>query len=401
LPKNAPWLKDFILLFIMNILMWLGVALIIPTLPLYARELGASQVEIGYLLSGFAVASLLIRPCAGYAYDNFSKKTVLFVSLVVFAVLMFAHALAASFLLLFIIRVLHGMVFGFASTGGAAIIADIVPVERRSELIGHYGLGNTLAMSVGPAIGLWLASTYGYKAMFLGCGAFIAASCFMPVFLAPSPRLHTARRGFTYETAFESRVVPISVTAFIIGMLFGGINTFVAMLGEEIGIFNGGIFFALNSVGVAIPRLFAGRIQDRRGPRPIIPLGLLSLAVGFVVLGFSREIIAFSAAALLTGFGLGILWPAMQAMVVNMVEAGRRGVALSTYGAAVDVGIAAGATVLGWVSDLSSLSTMYLVSAAAVVLPFFAFQLYVFPDYDRKVAELGDRTPAAAAGGGN
>ncbi|NLN06246.1 MAG: MFS transporter [Firmicutes bacterium] len=399
MPKTAPWLRSFMLLFIMNSLMWFGVALMIPTLPLFARQLGASQAEVGYLLGGFGVAALLIRPYAGYAYDNYSKKTVLLVSLAALALLMFSHTLAATYLFLFAIRVCHGLVFGFASTGGNVIIADIVPVERRSEMIGHYGLGNTLAMSVGPAIGLFIASAYGFNTMFLSCGAFIAAASLLTIFI-DSSRLHNAKRNFTYETAFEPRVLPLSLVVFIVGMFFGGLNTFVAMLGEEIGIFNGGIFFTLNSIGVAIPRLFAGRIQDRRGPRPVIPVGLCSLALGLVVLGLSREIFAFSAAALLTGFGLGIVWPAMQAMVVNMVEPGRRGVALSTYGAAVDVGIAAGAIVLGWVSDLTSLSTMYLVSAAGVIIPFLAFQLYIFPDYERKVAELGERVPAAAAGGG-
>ena len=399
MPKTESWLRSFVLLFIMNFFMWFGVALLIPTLPLFARHLGAAQAQIGYLIGTFGVASLLIRPYAGYTYDNYSKKTILLVSLAAFALLMFSYSLAASFLFLFVLRMFHGIIFGFVSTGGGAIIADIVPAERRAEMIGIFGLGNTLAMSVGPAIGIWVATARGFNAMFLSCGAFMVIASLLPVFIS-APQVHTtARRSFTYKTAFEPRVLSVSFMVLFIGMIFGGLNTFVAMFGEEIGIANGGIYFTLNSIGVAISRLFFGKVQDRRGPRPVLRAGLSCLALGLVILGLSRGIVPFAIAALLIGFGMGINWPAMQAMVINMVEPDRRGVALSVHGAAVDIGIAGGAVMLGWVADLTSLGTMYLVSAAAVVIPFAAFQFYVFPDYERKVAELGERALVTAVSG--
>lgn len=176
------------------------------------------------------------------------------------------------------------------------------------------------------------------------------------------------------------------------GIIFGGVLSYITVYSKEIGIVNGGLYFLVNSIGVAFTRLFAGRILDKHGPKPVILFGFISLALGFIALSVSRGMSLFLLAAFFIGLGNGTIMPTLQTMVINMVEPECRGVANSTFFAATDIGIGGGSIVLGWISGLTSLKTMFLFSGLFIVIPFTVFQIYVLKYYEKKVFELQSQT---------
>ncbi len=69
--KNPLWTRDFILLSIANLAMFTGFYLLVPTVPKFASTaLGANKVQIGYLVGIISLASVIIRPFAGYLLDS-------------------------------------------------------------------------------------------------------------------------------------------------------------------------------------------------------------------------------------------------------------------------------------------------------------------------------------------
>jgi predicted MFS family arabinose efflux permease len=109
------------------------------------------------------------------------------------------------------------------------------------------------------------------------------------------------------------------------------------------------------------------------------------LAASYAALALWRTPPGYFFAAVLLGPGMGMLFPSLGAMAANLVPAERRGAANATVGVAIDVGIGAGANVMGYVAQaLGSYAAMYLVAALAMVLPALLVFLKVIPQYHRQ-----------------
>ncbi|HHX73959.1 MAG TPA: MFS transporter [Firmicutes bacterium] len=389
--RPAPlWTRNFLLLFITGFLMNFGFQFLLPTLPLYAMDqLGANPAQIGYLISAYAIAALLVRPFSGYAYDSLGKKKTYLLSMAFFTALTFTYQYAGTFFLFLCFRFLHGLTFGVASTGSATLLADIVPPARRGEGMGIHGLTHTLSMAVGPAAGLWILAASGYPRLFAGAGFFITLS-FVISFFIDYPRQPAAAQKISVSSIFEKRVVSVAILAMCTSSLFSGVVAFITVYGKAINVDDVSLFFVINSLGVILTRIFAGRVQDRSGPKPVITFGYLVMAAGFIALSQSRGVAMLYFSALLIGLGNGSIMPALQAMVIDMVEPERRGVATSTHFMALDLGIAGGSVILGWVAELTSLSTMFFLGAFYLLLPLFLFLSYSLRDYEAKAAAVGD-----------
>ncbi|NTW72304.1 MAG: MFS transporter [Eubacteriaceae bacterium] len=389
--RNSIWTRNFTLLFTVNFIMSLGVQFLQPTMPLYAMgSLGASQSQVGYLLGAYSFAALLIRPFAGYAYDYIGRKKTYVIALAVFTFVTFGYPFLSSFLMLVVLRFLHGISFGITSTGGGTIAGDIIPESRRGEGVGYFGLANTLSTALGPAIGIWIMGNNKFSYLFAASSALI----FMALVLSNFLRLPTHAKPLkppTFSSFFEKRVVPISMLVLLSCIITGGILTYIIIFSKEIGVVNGGIYFMVNSVGIMITRLYAGKITDRKGPGAVLSFGFLAQAIGYILLSFSSGLFSFAAAALVIGIGTGTIFPALQTMVINVVEPECRGVANSTYFAAIDIGIGGGSIFIGWLAGSMPLHTIFLLSGIFCLVPLALSKFYVLKDYENKVLMIKEK----------
>ncbi|RJQ24732.1 MAG: MFS transporter [Peptococcaceae bacterium] len=366
--------------------MALGFYFLLPTMPIFAvKALGADNSQVGYIIGVFTLSAVAIRPLAGYTLDSAGRKKVFLWSMGLFALLTFSYHLAASLLFLLFLRLLHGFTWGVTTTGGGTIAADLLPPDRRGEGIGYFGLSMTLAMALGPMLGLWLMGADQYGRLFFAAGI-LGVLGFLTAALVKHPRLPLTRRALSWGAFVENRVISICIATFFLTVVYGGIVSFITLYSEETGIGNGGLFFLVYAVAMSVTRPFAGKIMDRRGPGPVLAAGLLSQIAGFLVLWAGRDLTGFTAAAVLIGIGSGNAWPTLQTMVINMVEPQRRGVANSTFFSAIDVGIGFGSIALGWLAEGTSIGTMYLASAVILLIPLAYLFLHVLKDYHSKMA---------------
>ncbi|NLP36991.1 MAG: MFS transporter [Firmicutes bacterium] len=392
--QKAPlWTKTFTLLFFTNIIMWSGFSLLISTMPSYILHIGAPKSLIGLVVGVYPMAALFSRPIAGYLYDTMGRRTVFLVSTAFFTFFTFGYPIANTVWFLVIIRIIQGLFFGITTTGAGTIIADIVPPQRRGEGVGYAGLGNTLAMAIGPAVGIWVMNTYGFLVLFYASGIMMVLSFIMALFIE-YPDIPRQKKQISLHNIIEKEVLSVTIITIIVGSISGTIMAYVIIFSEEIGIPANlsGIHFILNAIGVAISRLFAGRIMDEKGPKAILVSGLVIFGVGLLALAFTQEILLYSAASVILGLGSGIVTPTLQTMVINMVTEKRRAAATATQLTAVDTGISWGSIILGWIGGMTSLSTMFVICAIILIIPIAAFYLYILNDYEVKTARAMAQT---------
>lgn len=385
--KEELWTRNFILIGLANLLMAVAFYFLLPTLPVYLKDrFGATSSQVGIVLSFYTIAALLIRPFVGYAIDAFGRKTLYLISFALFSVLFFGYAWAVSIGFMIILRFLHGLTWGSLSTSGSTIAVDIIPASRRGEGISLFGLSMTIAMAIGPMIALTILGDGNYSRLFntaIGIGAFglVMAFCIRyPVYKPVA-----ANRFFAIKKLIEPSSIPISINVLIITFAYGGILSFSALYGKEVGVENSGLFFLILSAGIGVSRFFSGNIFDRTGPFRITLIGLALLVFGFPVLALIQNPLGFHLSAILIGLGFGIIMPTFQAMINNLVPPEKRGAANSTYFTCFDMGIGIGMVSIGLVSELIGYSGAFLTCSLFELIAIVVFVLYSYKHYNTKI----------------
>ena len=144
---------------------------------------------------------------------------------------------------------------------------------------------------------------------------FLAAFLTSAISLACAYNIRHYRKGIkippklSVNTLFDKSVILPSLNLLIIMSTYGGLLSFIAIYGREIGVQNTSIFFLLLSIGIAISRFTSGKAFDRNGPKSILTLCLCLLAAGFPLLALVQNAAGYYSAALFIGFGLGVVFP--------------------------------------------------------------------------------------------
>ena len=378
------WHRDFILLILSNFLMYITYYAILSALPIYlVSDLHASKMQVGVVVGVYTVASVLVRPFSGFALDKFGRRTVFLSALVIYTLLFSGYLIAVTIASLIFLRFAQGLTWGFTTVSGSTIAVDNIPVSKRGQGIGYFSLSTTLGMSVGPVIGLFICHQWGYTAMFI-TGCFISISSLACAYLVHLRKRFLVRKHIQlkWNSLFEKSSIRPSLNVFITMIAYGGLVSFIALYGREIGIQNSSLYFLVFSIGIAAARLTAGKEFDRHGPGKIITLCLILLIIGFPLLALAKNAVLFYTSAIIIGFGNGVIFPTFQSMVNNLADSAHRGVANSTLYTAVDLGMGFGMIMAGLIAQKISISSIFWINSLVCLAGLIFFRFSVLRYYE-------------------
>ena len=196
--------RGLFLVFMILFLDVIGIAIIMPVLPTFLRELtgddvSAAAVDGGWLLLIYSAMQFLFAPLLGNLSDRFGRRPILLASVLTFALDNLICAAATSFWMLFVGRVLAGISGGSFATC-SAYIADISNDENRAKNFGLIGIAFGVGFMVGPVIG-GLLGELGPRVPFLGAGLLSLANFIAAWFLLPETLDRANRRTFEWRRA--------------------------------------------------------------------------------------------------------------------------------------------------------------------------------------------------------
>ncbi len=353
----APQLRrNLTILFTAGLLFWSSLTALLPTLPLYVEELGASEQQIGFVMGCFAIGLLLFRSVLGRLADEHSRKIVLIIGMSVVASAPLGYLVVNSIPLLMVIRAFHGISIAAFSTGYSALIADIAPPHKRGEVIGYMSLVNPLGLAIGPALGGFLQAYAGYTPLFLLSsglgilGLIFTSQVVNPKIIADS-RSNTKGNGF-WKLLFSPRVRVPALVLLMVGLSFGTLSTFVPLFIRSVGVdLNAGLFYTAAAIASFSVRLVAGRASDRYGRGLFITISLVLYTASMLLLWVANSPSSFLTAAVIEGAGAGTLIPMIAAMMADRAMPTERGKIFGVCMVGFDVGIAIAAPVLGSVAQ--------------------------------------------------
>ena len=378
-----------------NFLLYFGFWLLIPVLPFYLSEVfSAGNSTIGIILSCYTVAALCIRPFSGYFLDSFARKPLYLMAYFIFMTMFAGYIIAGSLTLFIMFRIIQGVSFGMVTVGGNTVVIDIMPSSRRGEGLGYYGLSNNIAMAVGPMSGSFLHDAGMSFTTIFCCSLGSCMAGFVCASLVKTPYKPPVRREpISLDRFILLKGIPAGISLLLLSIPYGMTTNYVAMYAKQIGInATTGFFFTFMAIGMAISRIFSGKIVDRGKITQVISAGLYLVVFSFFLLSACVYLISwnnmvctivFFSVALLLGVGFGIMFPAYNTLFVNLAPNSQRGTATSTYLTSWDVGIGIGMLTGGYIAEVSTFDKAYLFGACLTIVSMLYFNGKVAPNYHK------------------
>ena len=374
--KPKLWTKEFIGVWGSNFFLFMSFYFLLVTLPVFAiEELHTSSTTAGLLTTVFLLSAILIRPLTGQWVETIGKRKMLLYSLCIFLAAAVLYQIPQSVEGLLVLRFLHGIGFGMATTATGAMVADIIPDSRRGEGMGYYVMSSNLAMVIGPFLGLTVMNQLGADILFIICAIVSACGLITGFFVKPVQQSEEQQGNVKIKVnlklsnLIEFSAIRISLVGTFFAVVYASLLSFVAVYAEEVGLSHvSSYFFVVYAIILLLSRPFTGKWYDRYGSNVIIIPCILLFAVGMFVLGEARTAFIFLFAAGLIGLSWGTLFPSFQTIAISQAAPKRRGLATATFLNFYDFGIGFGSFVVGFIAADIGLSSLYMFSSIYILL---------------------------------
>ncbi|MCC3271167.1 MFS transporter [Arthrobacter zhangbolii] len=364
----------------------LGFGIVAPVLPQFALSFDVGVTASSVIVSAFAFTRLVFAPAGGVLLEKLGERPVYIAGLLIVALSTAACAFAQSYWQLLIFRGLGGIGSTMFTISAMALIIRLAPPEVRGRVSSAYASSFLLGNIGGPLLGGLLAG-FGLRVPFLVyAGALVVAAGVVFLRLKdarPAPGAEetkpAALPALTVREALrDSAYRGALVSSFANGWSsFGVRNALVPLFaaaalsaGPEVA----GISLTAFAVGTAVVLTFSGRLADSWGRRPLLLIGLAVNAVATAMIGFSSSVTEFLIISVIAGMGTGLLNPAQQAAVGDIIGNGRSGgKVLATFQMASDTGAIAGPVLAGMLADSLGYSWAFGVTGGIVAMAFVAW----------------------------
>ncbi|MCA9385558.1 MFS transporter [Candidatus Dojkabacteria bacterium] len=312
--------KRYLTIFLIQITEVLGFSLILPFLPLYAEELGASPLLIGVVLASFSLFQFLSAPILGRLSDLYGRKPILIISQISTLLGFLMLGFADTMFLVFLSRAIDG-IFGSNFTVTQAYLSDISSKEERSAAFGISGIAFGIGFLFGPAIGGYLVNISFSLPAFLAAGMTILTIILTVTLLRetikPDPQrtfqvkiLDTTQ----FKKYFKNNYVRTQLLKQFIFTLasFIFITSLALYANRQIGLDSDHIGYVLAYVGL-ISIIFRGGILrmliKKFGESLLQNVGFITFTISLLLLAFVNNWIGFICMITLFSISSGLLRP--------------------------------------------------------------------------------------------
>ncbi|HGA0511582.1 TPA: MFS transporter [Bacillus pacificus] len=176
------WTKLFIQMTFAMLFLFTGFYLLVPTLPLFIKEIGGDESQVGLMMGMFTIAAVVIRPIIGGMLDQYGRRSFTIFGLIFFGLTMYSYNLATTIILLAIVvltlsnglmgvmiaAILYGIGFGSAQPALQAAMLTIVDSSKRGVANASFFTEFDLGIGLGAILLGVVSQMFGYRILFAG-----------------------------------------------------------------------------------------------------------------------------------------------------------------------------------------------------------------------------------------
>jgi len=341
--------RKLLILIITAFVDMVGLLMVLPLMPFYARELGAGSMMVTVLVVSFTAAQLLSAPLWGRFSDKYGRRPALLVGLGAAAVAYVVFAFATSIWLLLLSRIVQGA--GGGTVGVIqAYVADSTEPQSRAKALGWLSAATNLGVALGPPIG-----SFALLAGRSGPGLLAAVLCIINIgfawkFLGESRDMEDAKTAIKKVGASREAILRVISHAkepgprliWIYAIAMGSFSAVTAILplflADQFGIGDHNIWIFFTYIGVisVITRAaFLGRMIEHFGEARLSRIGLVLLASGLAAFPFVHNYVLLAITIALIPLGTAFTFPGVTSLLSRVIPSSERGLYMGvqqTYG---------------------------------------------------------------------
>ena len=390
----------------------------------YLSHKGYGESLSGVLALVFSAAAAIMRLTVGPLIDEGRCSLVIIIGVAVLTVGAFIPVALDGVGALVVSRILQGIGFAMSTTAAATAAAEVLPIERLGEGIGYHGLGQAIAMAIGPAFALYLVGTNPASNLYLGLtlagivgliAAFFVRYEHRPKALpetsafrmryerkqeleqsregcsealdtapgAPDDVAAPATKQGNLSSLLEPRALAGALPVMVISPTFGFGIFFVGLYGTELGVGSASLFYTIAAASMIVVRLKSGAFMDRVVPIKIFTVAVICGLVTTAMLFFAAvNDWIFYLSGISYGLCLGLTMPVNQSVAVKNTPSDRWGAANGLFLLAQDSGIGLSSVLWGITAEQFGFQVT-IVLVACCIAAAYAIAWASYPKRDK------------------
>ncbi|AJS58601.1 MFS transporter [Paenibacillus sp. IHBB 10380] len=324
--------KSLVVILISLFIAFVGVGLAAPIMPSLAKEMHLSGQVMGYMISAFAFAMLLVSPIAGIWVDTIGRKKMIVFGLFLFSFSELLFAIGNQVWVLFLSRILGGIGDALIMPAVTAFIADSTSLEERAKVMGYQAAAISLGFIIGPGVGGFVAEL-GIRAPFFFAAGFALVAAFISLLVLQEPLSKEQlikNRNLRSKTNFFSEIKksfhPLYLMPLIIVFVLSfGLSAYELMFSLFVDSKFGftakdiAIIITVGSIsGVVAQLLFFDKLVNKFGEKKIIHATIIVAAIFIVASVFVSRYWSIMAVSSIVFFACDLLRPAVTTLLSKL-----------------------------------------------------------------------------------
>jgi len=368
LPGNPEgqrlWTRAFVRVFLIQVTFGFAFSTFFLLPKFLAQELGATPVQIGNVTSVSLFSAVFGVPCLWLLIDRVPRQRLLVFGTLLGAGAALGHVWVTEIgPLLYMLRALQGVAFVTTFNTSATLAVELSPPQRLSQSLGIFGVASLCTNAIAPALVEPMVHRFGWSIGFELAALSAIAAALLARGIA-RPAASRARAPIHWPALLDRRSITIYYASAIMGLGFGTLVTYAQPFALSLGAMAVSQLFVGYAAAAVAVRLLLGSLADRIGRRAV---ALASLALyGLVLLATTRlEPSWLLGIGLGLGVAHGLLYPALNALLVASTPEGARGVVMTSYNGAFNLGFAMSVVSFGAIAEIAGFPSIFLLAGLA------------------------------------
>ena len=356
--------RRFWMLVGVNFVDGIGGTLLFPYFSLYITgKFGVGMTQAGLLLGIFSIMGNVGSMIGGALTDKYGRKSIMLIGLVFSALSELTMGLVNQLAVFYVLAIFVGLLSNLGGPANQAMIADILPEEKRSSGFGIMRVVGNMTWIIGPTIGGFVANR-SYLALFIIDTVFsLITAVLVMIFIeetrviAPENREHESvmQTIVGYINVLKNKIflafILVSMTMLVVyTQMYSTLSVFM----RDYRHFDAqayGMILSASAVLVIFTQLWITRKTEKKPPMLLMAVGAFFYGIGFSMFGFSQALWLFVVAVLIITVGEMIVVPTGQSLVARFAPEDMRGRYMATYGLAWSIPQTIGPTAAGLILD--------------------------------------------------
>lgn len=366
----------------------IGNTLLFPFFALYiTQKFHIGMTQAGVLLGLSSLAGLFGGILGGALTDKFGRRSIILFGLVFSALSSLAFGFTNSLALMYPLSIIIGLIGSLSHPAHGAMVADILPEEKRQEGFGMLRVVNNMSWLVGPTIAGFVASK-SFTALFISDAIIscIVAVIFYRAIPESKPAPHPSAQPETIlqtlagyghvlrDLAFMAFITACILMTTTYQQMYNSLSVYLRDV-HGIQPQGYGILLSTSAITVIIFQFWTTRQIKRYPPFLMMALGAIFYAIGFSLFGVFTTLPLFMLNVIIITIGEMIVMPILQAVVANFAPVEMRGRYMAISGLTWLIPATIGPAAAGYILDNYNPNLVWYIGGILCLVAVFGFYL--------------------------